>query len=277
MMVGRDLKDFFVETETARGSEAFRVEAIRLLHPDRPGDFLVKDVSFFVDRGEVLGLFGLMGAGRSELFESIYGLHARTSSGAVFVEGRQVRISSCADAIEAGLALVPEDRKNQGLVMEMSVAANVSLADLGRVEQYGLLSNRLERALARDYTQRLSIRAASPRQPVRHLSGGNQQKVVIAKWLATHPKVLLLDEPTRGIDINAKNQIYQLIHELAKGGLAIVMISSELPEIMAIAHRIIVLSEGRQTAEFSRSQASEEAILRAALPGSLSTAGQDER
>jgi ribose transport system ATP-binding protein len=192
------------------------------------------------------------------------------------VEGRQVRISSCADAIEAGLALVPEDRKRQGLVMELSVAANVSLAGLGRVERYGCLSNRLERALARDYTQRLSIRAASPGQPVRHLSGGNQQKVVVAKWLATHPKVLLLDEPTRGIDINAKNQIYRLIHELAEAGLAIVMISSELPEIMAIAHRILVLSEGRQTAEFSRSQASQEAILRAALPGSLSTSGQSE-
>lgn len=276
MMVGRALKDFFVEARTARGSEAFRVEAIRLPHPDRPGDFLVKDISFSVDRGEVLGLFGLMGAGRSELFETIYGLHARTSAGSVFVEGRQVRIASCADAIEAGLALVPEDRKRQGLVMELSVAANVSLAGLGRVERYGFLSNRLEWALARDYTQRLSIRAASPGQPVRHLSGGNQQKVVVAKWLATHPKVLLLDEPTRGIDINAKNQIYRLIHELAEAGLAIVMISSELPEIMAIAHRILVLSEGRQTAEFSRSQASQEAILRAALPGSLSTSGQSE-
>lgn len=276
MMVGRDLKDFFVETRTGGRSEAFRVEDIRLPHPDRLGDFLVKNVSFSVDRSEVLGLFGLMGAGRSELFETICGLHARTSSGRVFVEGRPVRISSCADAIEAGLALVPEDRKRQGLVMDLSVAANVSLADLGRVERHGLLSHRLEQALARDYAQRLSIRATSPRQPVRYLSGGNQQKVVIAKWLATHPKVLLLDEPTRGIDINAKNQIYRLIHELAEAGLAIVMISSELPEIMAIAHRIIVLSEGRQTAEFSRSQATEESILRAALPWSLSPPGHDK-
>jgi len=271
MMVGRDLKDFFVQTGTARGSEVLRVEKIRLPHPDRSGDFLVKDVSFSVARGEVLGLFGLMGAGRSELFETIFGLHAKTSSGRVFLDGREIRVTSCAEAIAAGLALVPEDRKRQGLVMNMSVAASVSLASLGRIERFGFLSKRRERALASDYVDRLSIRAASLRQWVKHLSGGNQQKVVIAKWLATRPRVLLLDEPTRGIDVNAKNQIYQLIHELTQAGLAIVMISSELPEIMALAHRIIVLSEGRQTAEFSRAQATEESILKAALPRSLSS------
>jgi ribose transport system ATP-binding protein len=269
MMVGRDLKDFFVETEATRGAEVLRVEKISLPHPDRPGDFLVQDVSFSVARGEVLGLFGLMGAGRSELFETIFGLHARTSCGRVFLEGREVRIASCAEAIAAGLALVPEDRKRQGLVMGMSVAASISLASLGRVERFGFLSHRRERALADDYVQRLSIRTASLGQAVKHLSGGNQQKVVLAKWLTTRPKVLLLDEPTRGIDVNAKNQIYRLIHELAQAGLAIVMISSEMPEIMALAHRILVLSEGRRTAEFSRGEASEEAILRAALPGSL--------
>ncbi len=273
MMVGRDLEDFFVQTEAAHGSEVLRVEKIRLPHPDRPGDFLVKDVSFSVAAGEVLGLFGLMGAGRSELFETIFGLHAKTSSGRVFLEGREIRVTSCAEAIEAGLALVPEDRKRQGLVMDMSLAASISLASLTQVERFGFLSDRRERALAGDFGQRLSIRAASLRQPVKHLSGGNQQKVVIAKWLATRPRVLLLDEPTRGIDVNAKNQIYQLIHELAAAGLAIVMVSSELPEIIAIAHRIIVLSEGRQTAEFPRSQATEESILKAALPGSLSSAG----
>ncbi len=271
MMVGRDLKDFFVEAETAQGAEVLRVEGIGLPHPDRSGDFLVKDVSFSLARGEVLGLFGLMGAGRSELFETIFGLHSKTSSGQVFLEGREIRVSSCAEAIEAGLALVPEDRKRQGLVMNMSVAASVSLASLGRVERFGFLSNRLEQALADDYVHRLSIRTASLGQLVKHLSGGNQQKVVIAKWLATRPRVLLLDEPTRGIDVNAKNQIYQLIHELTQAGLAIVVISSEMPEIMAIAHRIIVLSEGRQTAEFSRSQATEELILKAALPRSLSS------
>jgi len=269
MMVGRDLKDFFVQTETAHGAEVLRVEKVCLPHPDRSGDFLVKDVSFSVARGEVLGLFGLMGAGRSELFETIFGLHAKTSCGRVFVEGREIQVASCAEAIATGLALVPEDRKRQGLVMNMSVAASISLASLGRIERFGFLSDRLERVLAGDYVHRLNIRTATLGQSVKHLSGGNQQKVVLAKWLATRPRVLLLDEPTRGIDVNAKNQIYQLIHELTQAGLAIVMISSEMPEIMAIAHRIIVLSEGRQTAEFSRAEATEESILKAALPRSL--------
>jgi ribose transport system ATP-binding protein len=271
MMVGRDVKGFFVQTGKVAGPEVFRIEDICLPHPDRPGDFLVKDVRFSVGRGEVLGLFGLMGAGRSELFETIVGLHAKAASGRVFIEGRETRIASPADAIHAGLALVPEDRKRQGLVMDMSVAASVSLASLGRVERFGFLNNRLERDLACDHIDRLGIHTASHLQPVKHLSGGNQQKVVIAKALATNPKVLLLDEPTRGIDVNAKNQIYRLILDLAGAGLAIVMISSELPEIMAIAHRISVMSEGRQTAEFSRAEASEEAILKAALPRSLLT------
>jgi len=273
MMVGRDLKDFFVQADSAKGKDVLRVEDIRLPHPDRPGDFLVKDVSFSVAAGEVLGIFGLMGAGRSELLETIFGLHAGRSHGRVFLEGRQVRIESCADAIAAGLALVPEDRKREGLVMDMSVAANISLASLERLERVGFVSSRRELAMAGELGQRLSIRTASLRQPVKHLSGGNQQKVVIAKWLATQPKVLLLDEPTRGIDVNAKNQIYQLIHELAAAGLAIVVVSSELPEILAIAGRIIVLSEGRQTAEFLKSQATEESILKAALPRSLSSHG----
>ncbi len=254
MMVGRDLKDFFVQAQASQGAEVLRVEKICLPHPDRSGDFLVKDVSFSVARGEVLGVFGLMGAGRSELLETIFGLHASRASGRVFLEGREVRISSCAEAIAVGLALVPEDRKRQGLVMDMSVAASISLASLGQVERFGFLSDRLERSLASDFGQRLSIRASSHRQPVKHLSGGNQQKVVLAKWLATRPRVLLLDEPTRGIDVNAKNQIYRLIHELAGAGLAIVVVSSELPEIIALSHRIIVLSEGLQTAEFSRAR-----------------------
>ena len=272
MMVGRDIRSFFAQTEEVRGSEVFRVENMCLPHPDRPADFLVKDINLSVGRGEVLGLFGLMGAGRSELFEAIFGLHAKTASGRVFLEDQKLRIASPVDAIGAGLALVPEDRKRQGLVMGMSVAANATLASLERLERFGLLRNRLERALARDYIDRLAVRTASYRQPVQYLSGGNQQKVVIAKWLATTPKVLLLDEPTRGVDVNAKSQIYGLIRDLARTGLAIVMISSELPEIMTVANRIVVLSEGRQTAEFTRSQASEEAILKAALPRSLSSA-----
>jgi ribose transport system ATP-binding protein len=275
MMVGRDMEEFFVKAEATRGAEAFRVEGIRLDHPDRPGDYLVKDVGFSVKRGEVLGLFGLMGAGRTELFETIFGMHTKTSSGRLFLEGKELSISSPADAIDAGIGLVPEDRKRQGLVLDMSVMASISLASIGQVERLGLLSNRLERALTSDYVNRLRIKIASGRQSVKNLSGGNQQKVVIAKWLATKPKVLLLDEPTRGIDVNAKNEIYKLISKLAAAGLAIVMSSSELPEIMTIADRIIVLSEGRQTAEFPRARATEESVLKAALPRSLSAGRSD--
>jgi len=266
------MSDFFVKAEAELGPEAFRVEGIRLDHPDRPGDYLVKDIDFVVHKGEVLGLFGLMGAGRTELFETIFGLHAKTSSGRVFLEGTELSMSSPCDAIEAGIALVPEDRKRQGLVLDMSVAASISLAHIGQVERLGFLSNHLERSLAKDYTNRLRIKTVSDRQSVKSLSGGNQQKVVISKWLATKPKVLLLDEPTRGVDVNAKNEIYRLISELAAAGLAIVMSSSELPEIMTIADRIIVISEGSKTAEFSHAEATEESILRAALPRSLSGA-----
>jgi len=275
MMVGRDMEEFFVKVEATRGTEAFRVEGIRFDHPDRPGDYLVKDVGFSVQKGEVLGLFGLMGAGRTELFETIFGLHVKTSTGRLFLDGTELRVSAPFDAIKAGIALVPEDRKRQGLVLDMSVAASISLAGIGRVERFGFLNNRLERALTAHYVNRLRIKAASERQLVKDLSGGNQQKVVIAKWLATKPKVLLLDEPTRGIDVNAKNEIYKLISELAAAGLAIIMSSSELPEIMTIADRIIVLSEGRQTAEFPRASTTEESILKAALPRSLSAARQD--
>ena len=276
MMVGRDMADFFVKAETVRGTEALRVEKIRLDHPDRPGDYLVKDIDFSVHRGEVLGLFGLMGAGRTELFETIFGLHPKTSSGRLFLEGTELSIAVPFKAIEAGIALVPEDRKRQGLVPGMSVAASISLACIGQVEQFGFLSSRLERYLADNYMNRLRIKAASQKQPVKDLSGGNQQKVVISKWLATKPKVLLLDEPTRGIDVSAKNEIYKLISELAAAGLAIVMSSSELPEIMTIADRIMVISEGMKTAEFPRATATEESIMRAALPRSLSGAQHNE-
>lgn len=275
LMVGRDMEEFFVKIEAARGPEVFRVEGVRLDHPDRPGDYVVNDVSFSVHQGEVLGLFGLMGAGRTELLETIFGLHPKSSTGRLFLDGAELHLSSPVDAIEAGLALVPEDRKLQGLVLGMSVGANISLANFALVERFGFISDRLEQALAADYGSRLRIKTASQRQSVKNLSGGNQQKVVLAKWLATRPKVLLLDEPTRGIDVNAKNEIYKLISELAAAGLAIVMSSSELPEIMTIADRIIVLSEGRPMAELPRAAATEESILKAALPRSLSASRRD--
>jgi ribose transport system ATP-binding protein len=269
MMVGRDIKEFFVKTDVVKSDEVLSVRDLCLAHPRRQGDYVVDHVRFTVKAGEVLGLFGLMGAGRTELLETIFGLHPKRVSGDIFLNGRKIEVNSPIDAIRWGMGFITEDRKYEGLVLNMSVAASISLASLQKTERFGFLSTALETQLAQDYVERLRIKTPSVKQIVENLSGGNQQKVVIAKWLATHPRILLLDEPTRGIDVNAKNEIYRLISELTQAGLAIVMASSELPEIMAIADRIVVLSEGRQTAEFTLSQATEELIMKAAIPKSF--------
>jgi len=266
LMVGRDLSELFPKTAAPIGENVLEVRHVSLRHPERAGDFVVRDVSFAVRSGEVVGLFGLMGAGRTELLQTIFGLHPHASTGTIRVDGRPRHVRSPAQAIDAGLALAPEDRKADGLVLSMSVAENVSLACLDRTLQLGLLQPQRERELVGRLVERLAVKTPSLNQQVRNLSGGNQQKVVLAKWLATEPKVLLLDEPTRGIDVNAKKEIYAIIDELARSGLGVVMVSSELPEILAIADRILVLAEGRLTAEFRRGEATEENILKAALP-----------
>lgn len=269
MMVGRNMKDFFVKSNHVQPREVLSVKDICLAHPKRQGDYIVDHVSFTVKAGEVLGLSGLMGAGRTELLETIFGLHSKKSSGNIRLNGRELKFNSPIDAINSGIGFITEDRKQEGLVLQMSVASNISLVSLKQTEKFGFLSTKLENRLARNYVERLKIKTSSIQKMVENLSGGNQQKVIIAKWLAIHPSVLLLDEPTRGIDINAKNEIYKLISELAQNGLAIVIVSSELPEIMAISDRIIVLSEGKQTAEFTHAQATEELIMKAAIPKSL--------
>jgi ribose transport system ATP-binding protein len=268
MMVGRNLQDHYKKSPSGRREEALRAEQISLKHPKRKGDYQVEDVSLSVMRGEVLGIFGLMGAGRTELLEAVFGLHPDRVTGEIFVEGTKASIQSPSDAIGTGIGLAPEDRKEEGLVLIMSVGANVSLPSLERTERFGLLRAGLEKGLVNKYVERLRIKTPSLAQVVQNLSGGNQQKVVLAKWLATEPKVLLLDEPTRGIDINAKEEIYALIDELTRAGLGIVMVSSELPEILAISDRIMVMSEGRKTGEFSRDEATEELVMKAALPRS---------
>jgi ribose transport system ATP-binding protein len=207
-----------------------------------------------------------MGAGRTELLQTLFGVHPNTATGMVRVDGQPRKIDSPRQAIAAGIALAPEDRKAEGLVLSMSVAANATLAALGRVVRGGLISRRRERELASDFAQRLGVKTPSLDQLVRNLSGGNQQKVVLAKWLAANPRVLLLDEPTRGIDLGAKREIYALIDQLAHAGLGVLMASSELPELLGIADRIVVLCEGRVTGEFARGETTEEALLKAALP-----------
>ena len=266
MMAGRDVKTS-VRTSSIVNREVLRVEDITLKHPSRPGDFLVEQISCHVREGEVLGVFGLMGAGRTELLECLFGLHSKTSTGKVFINGIEVLIDCPGDAISHGLALVPEDRKHDGLVLPMTVGENASLASLHRSERYGFLNGRAERGYVEPFVERFRVKTPSLRERIRNLSGGNQQKVILAKWLATGPTVLMLDEPTRGIDVQAKSEIYELINELTGEGLAIVVVSSELPEVMTISDRILVLCEGRATGEFERENAKEETIMHAALPG----------
>jgi ABC-type sugar transport system ATPase subunit len=266
MMVGRELADLFPKTPAKPGEVVLRAKNISLQHAERKDDFVVRDVSFEVRRGEVLGIFGLMGAGRTELLQTIFGLYPRTSTGEILVREKLVNLRSPQDAIAAGLALAPEDRKAEGVVLGLSVAHNTTLSCLPKIERLGLLQPQLERDLVGGYVARLRVKTPSIDQVIGNLSGGNQQKVVLAKWLATEPQVLLLDEPTRGIDINAKKEIYTLIDELAQSGLGVVLVSSELPEILGIADRIMVLCEGRKTAEFTRAEATEEKVVKAALP-----------
>lgn len=265
-MVGRDLTGLYARQAAAPGAEVLRVRSLRLRHPTRLGDDLLRDISFGVRQGEVLGVYGLMGAGRTELLETLFGLHAACTTGVIEIAGRPGVPRSPAEAIARGLALAPEDRKREGLILEMSVGENTSLASLRLVERFGLLNDRAERRHLERHLERLRVKTPSLRQRVGYLSGGNQQKVVLGKWLATQPHVLLLDEPTRGIDVQAKREIYQLLDELVAEGLGILVASSELPELLAIADRILVLCEGRKTAEFSRAEATEERVMQAALP-----------
>lgn len=265
-MVGREITIMRKNELRNSKDELLRVKELCLKHPGKKNENILHGVSFNVNRGEIIGIFGLMGAGRTELLESIFGIYPKRTSGEIVIDGKHLKCRTPAQAIKAGLALVPEDRKKDGLVLELNVKTNISLTTLDEIEEAGLLNYRKEAALAKKYIDDLQIKTFSEKQPARNLSGGNQQKIVLAKWLATKPKVLMLDEPTRGIDIRAKNEIYKLILKLADEGLGIIVVSSELPEILAISDRILVMSEGSLTAEYSIAEATENKILNAAIP-----------
>jgi ABC-type sugar transport system ATPase subunit len=221
----------------------------------------VRDVSLAARAGEILGIGGLIGAGRTEVARAIFGADP-IDAGRILVEGRQVAIATPQDAIRHGIGLVPEDRKQQALFLSLAIRPNLSITALdGMTDRFGFVSTRKERALVETYRQKLSIRMASQDQPVVNLSGGNQQKVVLARWLALNPKVLIVDEPTRGIDIAAKNEVHHLLFELAEAGIAVIVISSELPELMRLSDRIVTMREGRVTGEVMRDQASEERLM----------------
>ena len=269
-MVGRHLQILQKQNEKeVAKDELLRLESVSLTHPFKKNERILKDISFHLGRGEIIGLFGLMGAGRTELMETIFGMHPKRASGSIFVDGKPLRPTAPSEAIKAGIALVPEDRKKDGLVLGMNVRSNISLTTLQEMQQAGFINTSKEGTLARKYIEELKIKTPSDKQAAKNLSGGNQQKIVLAKWLARKPKVLLLDEPTRGVDINAKNEIYKLILHLAAAGLGIIMVSSELPEILAVSDRVLILSEGSLTAEIPISEATENSILKAAIPKTI--------
>jgi ribose transport system ATP-binding protein len=242
------------------------VKNINLKNAEDVSGLLVKDASFTLHKGEILGLYGLMGAGRTELIETIFGLHPKLGSGEMLVEGALKKINSPARAIASGIMLVPEDRKLQGLCLGIGVKKNISVTVLKQLEENGIFLNaRKESALAKDYIDQLNIKTASQNTLSKNLSGGNQQKIVIAKWLAKNPKVLLLDEPTRGIDVGAKSEIYKLIKDLAASGVGVIVVSSEIPEILALANRVLVMCEGEITADIPIADANEASLLTKAI------------
>lgn len=265
MMAGGDLSRAGLSRSRPYGEEIFRVDHLSLRHPDRPGTFLLRELTFGVRRGEILGIFGLMGSGRTLLLETLFGLHPRGVSGTVWLEGQRLPLDSPVSALSRGLAMAPENRQSQGLFPAMSVCENLTLATLRRVASWGWIRRGAERRLAAGYLRQLRVKVAGLDQPVRELSGGNQQKVILARWLATGPSVLLLDEPTRGVDIHAKHEIHRLIAELAGQGMAVLMVSSEMTELLALADRILVLHQGQQVGEFDRARADAEHLMSAAL------------
>ena len=265
MMTGRKILYSRDEVEEEKKDELLRLKSIYLKNVTGSDDIL-HNISFTLHKGEVLGIYGLMGAGRTELMETIFGLHPRFSSGEIFLDGKKLKIQSPSDAIDAGIVLVPEDRKLQGLCTSLAVRPNISITILEQLDRWGIMINKKrETTLSKQYIQQLAIKTFSTETLVKNLSGGNQQKIVLAKWLAKKPVVLLLDEPTRGIDINAKSEIYKLIKQLAAEGLGIIVVSSELPEILAISDRVLVLCEGELTANIPIKEATEAAILKMAI------------
>ena len=258
LMVGRDLQHFYVPPDQTAQAECLEVRHLRTRrYPARP-------VSFVVRKGEILGVAGLVGAGRSELAQTIFGVD-RAVGGEILLDNQLIKLSSARDAIEHGVYLIPEDRRNTGLIVELSICGNITLPALARYARAGLVAHDAERKIANEMCDKLNVRRPSVETRASNLSGGNQQKVVLAKWLSLNPRLLIFDEPTRGIDVGAKAEIYQLMRSLAKEGVAIMMISSDMEEILGESDRVAVMHEGAITGILEREQCTEEAIMRLAV------------
>lgn len=255
MMIGRDVdaKKIGHKPQLKAKNRIFEVRNLFV-------DGVLSDISFAINSGEIVGIAGLVGAGRTELLRAIFG-DLLKSSGQIVMGGELIKIDCPLDAIKAGIGFVPEDRKEQGLVLDLPVVENICMAISAKISRFGIISRKMEAELAGEYVEKLAIRTTSIQQQVKYLSGGNQQRVVIARWLAINPKLLLVDEPTRGIDVGAKAEIYALLNELTKQGLAILMVSSELSEILAMSDRILVMYQGRLKAELYGENATEKDIM----------------
>jgi len=269
MMAGREIKASKKSVKPVTNEVVLKVENLTLSNPKNTQRPILRNINFNLKKGEILGIYGLMGAGRTELCESLFGLHDRYLKGAITVDGEETNFKSPIVAIKAGMALVPENRKEDGIVSEMTVSENISLAALEKFTRFGLINQNAESKLYYKHVDSLKIKVTSGKQPMRNLSGGNQQKVILARWIERNPKVLILDEPTRGIDINAKNEIYELITKLSSVGISVLFVSSEIPEILAISDRILVMSEGQVSALFISDEASENKIMNACIPENM--------
>jgi len=261
-MVGRDINDLFPRHEFKQGDKTLEVKNISVPDPFNPKKMLVDDVSFSAYKGQILGISGLMGAGRTELVNAIFGVYGKKSEGEIYLNGKKLNINAPADAIENGIALVTEDRKELGLLLDKNLVMNMTLPSIKSFSSKLAMDNHAERSVAEKYVDELNIKTPSLDVFVEKLSGGNQQKVVIGKWLITDSDVLILDEPTRGIDVGAKTEVYRLMNQLVEQGVTVIMISSELPEIMGMSDRIVVMSEGKKTAELERAEADQETIMK---------------
>ncbi|MFN7291917.1 MAG: sugar ABC transporter ATP-binding protein [Pirellula sp.] len=264
-MVGRELAlETGVNSDRMPGPVVLSVRNLGLAWPGHARGYRLKDISFDLHRGEVLGIAGLMGAGRTELLESLFGASTIRPTGTIQIEGKEVRFSHPSEAMKQGIALVTEDRKRLGLFPAMDVGRNISMCSLLEARRSGLLSRGAENGLGNRMVDKLKVKTAGLRAAITGLSGGNQQKCIVGRWLLTEPKILLLDDPTRGVDVGAKAELYRIIRELCAGGLGVIVTSSELPEVLTLSDRIMVLNEGRQAAMFDRKDATQDNIIRAA-------------
>jgi ribose transport system ATP-binding protein len=259
MMVGREINKEIYDSSKQIGEVVFEIKSLSR------GDVL-KDISFTIRKGEILGLAGLQGAGRTELGRAMAGAD-KIDAGEIVIRGKTAHIRTVRQAIKAGIAMIPENRREEGIVPVLTVRDNLILASLDRVSRFGYFVKKRIKKMVHHFTERMNIKLHSPQQRIDSLSGGNQQKVIIARWLASQPKLLICDEPTRGIDVGSKSEIHSIIVELAKNGLSVLLISSEMPELLSISDRILVMHEGRLTGELDHDEATEEKIMYMATAG----------